>query len=172
MLSKFEPSEFNSMQAFHKNLSIATGENVGLKTYDFKQKSIIKLTEHFYFKIKEVIFFLYLKSLENNLISNECRDNLLCYFKSKDDSLIILLSLLINTVHKSNICKEVLSLGKLLKANDFITDEPSTNNILRDIFSNLNYIDLNNEKTNDNSLFISDNRESIIEYKEERDAFK
>ena len=79
---------------------------------------------------------------------------------------------MINTIHKSNICKKVLSLGKLLKASDFITDEPSTNNILRDIFSNLNYIDLNNDKTNDNSLFVGDNRESKIEFKEARDPFK
>jgi hypothetical protein len=54
VLSKFEPSEFNSMQNFHKNLSIGTGENIGLKTFDFKQKSIVNLTEHFYFKMKEV----------------------------------------------------------------------------------------------------------------------
>ena len=54
ILSKFEPSEFNSMQSFHKSLSIATGENVGLKTFDYKQKSILKLTEHYYFKMKEV----------------------------------------------------------------------------------------------------------------------
>ena len=54
VLSKFEPSEFNAMQAYHKNLSIATGQNVGLKIFDFKLKSIIKITEFIYYRIKEV----------------------------------------------------------------------------------------------------------------------
>lgn len=54
VLSKFEPSEFNSMQAFHHSISLATGENVGLKTFNFKQRSIIKLSEYIYLKIKEV----------------------------------------------------------------------------------------------------------------------
>ena len=60
------------------------------------------------------------------------------YFKSKDDSLILLLSLLINTVHKSNISKDVLSWGQLLKASEFLSSESSTNNILKDIFSTIN----------------------------------
>lgn len=55
VLSKFEPSEFNAMQSFHKSLSIAAGENIGLKTYNFKQKSIISLSNLFYFNYKDVI---------------------------------------------------------------------------------------------------------------------
>lgn len=56
VLSKFEPSEFNAMQSFHKSLSIAAGENIGLKTYDFKQKSIIQLSNLFFNNFKDVIY--------------------------------------------------------------------------------------------------------------------
>ncbi len=52
LLSKFSKSEFSSMQQYHKNISIATGMNVGLVTNDFKQKSIYRLIERYFYKIK------------------------------------------------------------------------------------------------------------------------
>jgi len=49
---------------------------------------------------------------------------------------------LLNTVHKCNISKEVLSCGQLLKAKDFFACDLTTNNIIKDIFSNVDMSDI------------------------------
>jgi phosphoenolpyruvate carboxylase len=86
LLSKFSNSEFSIMQQYHKNISIATGINVGLITTDFKQKSVYRLLEKFYYKTKlieqEVQDSTDLtKQPSIELVNNECRNNLLSYLK-------------------------------------------------------------------------------------------
>ena len=54
VLSNFDLPEFELMFDFHKNLSVATGENVGLRIQDYKKYSIMCLTENIYKKIIEV----------------------------------------------------------------------------------------------------------------------
>ena len=87
LLSKFSNSEFSIMQQYHKNISIATGINVGLITTDFKQKSIYRLLEKYFYKVKliesEVDENELSKQSSVDLISNECRDNLISYLKVK-----------------------------------------------------------------------------------------
>lgn len=74
------------MQQYHRNISIATGVNVGLITIDFKQKSIYRLLEKFFYKTKllesdhlEPEDLIKQQSID--LTRNECRENLLCYLK-------------------------------------------------------------------------------------------
>ena len=52
LLSKFSKSEFATMQQYHKSISICTGMNVCLVTNDFKQKSVYRIIEKFFYKIK------------------------------------------------------------------------------------------------------------------------
>ena len=59
-------------------------------------------------------------------------------------------------MHKSTISKEVLSCGRLLKACDFIASELSTNNILKEIFSNINLSELESDRTSNDFSFNRD----------------
>lgn len=159
VLGKFSNSEFNIMTTYHMNISIATGVNVGFITNDYKQDCFLKILEKFYEKTKnednEIIndekendnkLMLNASSTTaNNFKKNECRENLYSYLRSKDDTLILLVSLLMFTIHRKNISKEILSKARLLRASDLAKSDYDTNRILTEIFS----IDYN---SNDNSI--------------------
>jgi hypothetical protein len=126
VLSKFSNSEIDIMTNYHTSLSKATGVNIGLSTTDAKQECVSKVVENILLSLKE----------ENsaNYINYECRENILTYLKSKDDTLILLVSLLINSVHKKNIAKQLLIASKLLPA-DSLSSEYDTNKILDELFN-------------------------------------
>lgn len=128
VLSKFSNSEFDIMTAYHKNISIATGVNVGLVMADYKQECVTRITERMFNKIKE-------GKIGKTFVINGCREILYIYLKSKDDTLILLMSLLIFCIHRKGISKELLSLTKLLKGSDMIESEFDTNTILNEIFA-------------------------------------
>lgn len=69
--------------------------------------------------------------------------------------------MLINTVQKSNVSKEILSCGKLLKACDFMVSDLSTNDILKEIFSSIYKTDngMDSEKIKEKK--IENNRNSF-----------
>jgi hypothetical protein len=52
VLGKFSNSEIDIMTTFHKNVSIATGMNVGLTTTDHKRDSVIRVAERMFAKSK------------------------------------------------------------------------------------------------------------------------
>jgi len=128
VLSKFTNSEFDIMTAYHKNISIATGVNVGLAMADHKHHSVSKIAERMFNKVKE-------RKAEKNLVKNGCREIMYIYLRSKDDTLILLMDLLIFTIHKKFISKELLSICKLLKGSDVADCEYDTNTILNELFS-------------------------------------
>lgn len=53
--------------------------------------------------------------------------------------MILLTNLIINVFHRKNVSKELLSLAKLTKAEDFTSAEYFRNKMLNDIFSNFSY---------------------------------
>lgn len=56
--------------------------------------------------------------------------------QSKDDSLILLISLLINVIHKKNICEELLSRARIAPAK-FLSYDISSDNLLSEIMNNV-----------------------------------
>lgn len=139
VLSKFSNSEFDIMTSYHKNISIATGINVGLAMADYKKHSVTKIAERMFSKMKE-------GKSGKTFVQNGCREILYIYLKSKDDTLVLLMSLLIFTIHKKGISKELLSTCKLLKACDMKESEFDTNMILNEIFG---AIDGDNKESRD-----------------------
>lgn len=152
VLAKFSNSEFDIMTTYHKNISTATGVNVGLSMSEGKDECFLKCLERDLNEevlqgdnrqnkidensnsklsnglgkgVKNVLF----------LFRNECRENLYSYLKSKDDTLILLVSLLIFTIHRKGLSKELLFRTKLMKANQFVKSEYDTSRILNEIFS-------------------------------------
>lgn len=69
--------------------------------------------------------------------------------------------MLINTIQKSNISKEILSCGKLLKACDFLISDLSTNDILKEIFSNIYLPDIIIDSYKLKEKLAVDNRDSF-----------
>jgi hypothetical protein len=132
VLGRFSNSEFNNMTAYHRGVSIATGVNVGLVESDNKQECFLKNIEKVFLHKKGQI------SEDVLLVKNEIKENLFSYLKSKDDTLILLVSLLLFTLHKKPISKQLLSAARLNKANDLEKSEYDTNRILNELFS-INY---------------------------------
>ena len=52
VLDKLKHSELDDIQAYHKNLSISTGVNVGLVTTDFRKMTIIRLFDKLFEHLK------------------------------------------------------------------------------------------------------------------------
>jgi hypothetical protein len=155
VLGRFSNTEFNNMTAYHRGVSIATGVNVGLVESDNKQECFLKSIEK---------VFLHKKGQINEdilLVKNECRENLYSYLKSKDDTLILLVSLLIFTLHRKRISKELLTATRLNKANDLEKSEYDTNRILNELFSiNYNSESELNER-NSRGVYISEVSQNI-----------
>jgi hypothetical protein len=128
LLSKFGNSEIDIMTTYHNSLSRATGINVGLSTDDYSKQCITKVIEDIMAALKD-------EAKSSSLITNDCRENILTYLKSKDDTLILLVSLMINTIHKKNLSKQLLTLAKLLPA-EFLSSDFDTNKILNELFNN------------------------------------
>jgi hypothetical protein len=145
ILSKFSNSEIDIMTTYHNSLSKATGINVGISTDDMKKECIISVVSDILQQTKEN---------PDTLANNECRDNILTYLKSKDDTLILLVSLLINTIHKKNIAKQLLINSKLIPA-DSLSSEYDTNKILDELFSSTLKPDANEEKQDIGDFFVS-----------------
>jgi hypothetical protein len=176
VLAKFSNSEFDIMTTYHKNISIATGVNVGFVTNDYKKDCFLKVLERFYEKMKNEDNEIINDEKENdkkinnsntslNLFKNECRENLYSYLRSKDDTLILLVSLLMFTIHKKNISKEILSKARLLRASDLAKSEYDTNRILTEIFS-IDYSDntISNDVINLTSRNTQNDRNSKSEF--------
>jgi hypothetical protein len=128
VLSKYTNSEFDIMTAYHKNISLATGVNVGLAMADHKHDSVCKIAERMFNKIKE-------GNTQKNFVKNGCREIMYIYLRSKDDTLILLMNLLIFTIHKKFISKELLSVCKLPIGSDITDCDYDTNTILNELFS-------------------------------------
>jgi hypothetical protein len=77
VLAKFSNSEIDIMTTYHKNISIATGVNVGLSLNDNKNDSFLKIMERVYEKIKNEN----LEELDKKFLKNECRENLYSYLR-------------------------------------------------------------------------------------------
>jgi hypothetical protein len=118
VLQRFNNSEIDIMTTYHSNISKATGINVGLITGDCKYDCAINIVD---------------RTLKNKGKRNDCRENLMSYLKSKDDTLIILVSLLINTIHRKTISIELLSMVKLCKA-EYMTSQNGSVDILNELF--------------------------------------
>ena len=81
--------------------------------------------------------------------------------------------MLINTVQKSSISKEILSCGKLLKACEFLISDLSTNEILKEIFSNINFPDINLDSNKLKEKISDNNRHSFnLEHYDNRKELK
>jgi hypothetical protein len=146
ILSKFSNSEIDIMTTYHNSLSKATGINIGISTDDMKKECVIKVIDD---------ILVTMRDEPELLINNECRDNILTYLKSKDDTLILLVSLLINTIHKKNLSIQLLISSKLLPA-DSLSNEYDTNKILDELFSNT-LKDSSQEKQDIGDFFVSNN---------------
>ena len=156
VLKHMSKGDLDIMISFHKNLGIATGVNVGLYSDDYRKHSVLMIMHKMFYKIKaeqNYLSFLNeeidnfsggsLKSL--NLTNNEVKQNIYSYLRSKDDTLIILVSLLFSICHKKNICLELQCVCGLAKAEMHKNSNYDTTGVLEEIFTN-NTLNEKNEK--------------------------
>lgn len=145
VLKHMSKSELDIMINYHKNLSIATGHNVGLFSDDYKKHSFLMMMHKMFFKIKaEQEYLANLDDLANdieggqlktlNLMNNEVKQNIFSYLRSKDDTLIILVSMLIFICQKKNISTELQFVCGLAKAETHMNSNYDTNGVLNQIF--------------------------------------
>ncbi len=142
ILSRFSNSEINIMYTFHTNVSRVTGINVGLI-----------VNEKFAFSVTDFIENIF----HSKEMTNECRQNIFSYLSSKDDTLILLVNLLIYLTHQKEINKELLAMLKISKADNIA--ESVFNKILYELFGmnmtttssnpNPDLLGISNNKTND-----------------------
>lgn len=150
ILRPFQRDKIDEMIAYHKTVSIASGVNVGLFNDNYKRHSFTSMMHKLFYKIKIE------KQISNNIeeqlcntnnsenpllqlhyINNEVRQNILSYLTSKDDSLILLVSLLIYSTQNKNISHELQSYSGLLKADFHSNYNLDTHQILNEVFSNI-----------------------------------
>lgn len=165
VLKHMSKSELDIMINFHKNLSISTGVNVGLFSDDYRKHSFLIVMHKLIYKIKaEKDFLNNLNDVVNDseggplkylhLVNNEIKQNILSYLRSKDDTLIILVSILIFVCHKKNISTELQCVCGLAKADFHKNSNYDTGGVLNEIFSF--------EGNDNNEENIKNNRNGLI----------
>jgi hypothetical protein len=156
VLKHMSKSELDIMINYHKNLSVATGHNVGLFSDDYKKNSFSMMMHKMFYKIKaEQDYLANLNDLANdtdggqlitlNLMNNEVKQNIFSYLRSKDDTLIILVSTLIFTCQQKNISNELQIVCGLAKAESHKNSNYNTKEVLNQIFDNNEYNKVSDE---------------------------
>ena len=161
ILKPFQKEKLDLMMDNHKNLSIASGVNIGLFSDNHKRHSFISQMHKLFYKIKTEKDILNKMNedkqqqemlLQLHLMKNEIRSNLYSYLTSKDDCLIQLVSLLLYVCSNKNISKELQSHAGLLSADYMTTYDynlKDTESILNEIFNNINVSSIKEESSID-----------------------
>lgn len=133
ILTNLTNDDLDEIELLHKYVSIASGINIGLATEKYQHRS-------FLYNLRKLLFSIYEGKYASQPV-NQIRNNLFQYLHSKDDTMILLVTILIDKVlrHKRINCNLKMMEG-LAKASE--QQEKRLN--LDDIFSSTS------DKTEDN----------------------
>ena len=146
VLKNMSKKELEQMINYHKVLSSATGINVGLFSEDYRKNSFMFVIHKMFYKIKAEQEYLanlndVMEDLEGgklkilNLMNNDVKLNIMSYLRSKDDSLIVLVSLLIYISHNKKISNELQCVCGLAKADFHKNSNYDTSGVLSEIYN-------------------------------------